>query len=76
MEMISCQSSRVKAYGYEPETESLQIDWADRKSGKVGGSGIYKKVPVEVFEAMKKAESLGRFVNQSVVGQFEYEKIS
>lgn len=76
MEMISCQSSRVKAYGYDPETKNLQIDWADKKNGQPGGSGNFKNVPPEVFEAMQKAESVGRFINLAIKGQFDYEKLS
>lgn len=74
MDMIACQSSRLKAYGYDPETKDLQVEWAPKKNGQPGGSGSYKGVPPEVFEAMKKAESVGRFINLAIKGQFDYEK--
>ena len=35
----------------------------------------YKKVPLEVFKAMKKAHSKGTFLNQHIKGNYDFKKI-
>lgn len=35
---------------------------------------VYQKVPREIFENLKKAESVGKFVNQYIKGKYLFEK--
>ncbi len=66
--MCECKSSQVKAFGHDPATNTLVVEF---------NSGVYHYagVPAEVFEEMKKAESVGRFLGQSIKGKFEFSKV-
>ncbi|MBP6421585.1 MAG: KTSC domain-containing protein [Propionivibrio sp.] len=66
--MCECKSSQVKAFGHDPATNTLAVEF---------NSGVYHYagVPAEVFEEMKKAESVGRFLGQSIKGKFEFSKV-
>lgn len=69
--LTPCESSQLSAYGYDAGTQTLAIKF----KGKAGGSMYhYFGVAAEVFEAMKKAESLGTFFGKEVRGVFAYEK--
>lgn len=67
--MCSCKSSQVKAFGHDPATNTLAVEFNS------GGLYHYAGVPAEVFEEMKKAESVGRFLGQSIKGKFEFSKV-
>lgn len=69
MEMIACQSSNVQEFGYDAEARILAIRFKN-------GLYHYKDVPPEIFEALGRAESVGKFVNGHVVGHFASEKIN
>jgi hypothetical protein len=67
--MINMPSSVVAEITYEEETEILRILFV---------SGIaydYKKVPLEVYEAMKASGSKGTFLNQHIKGNYEFGKV-
>ena len=69
MNMINVQSSRIKAYGYDPATQELVIDFHR------GAKHAFKNVPPETVEAMAKSESIGRFFGQVIQGQFQSQRI-
>lgn len=51
---------------------NLQVLVVTYTSGKVY---VYKGVPPEVYEEMKKSGSKGRFLNYLIKGKYEYEKV-
>lgn len=68
MKMVECKSSQMSAHGYDPTTKTLAIRFQS------GGTYHYKDVPSEVYEKMKKAESLGSFLHHHVKGKFKHVK--
>ena len=55
---------------YKEETETLRIVYV---SGMVYD---YKKVPWDVYQAMKTSGSKGTFLNKHIKGNFEFEKVN
>jgi hypothetical protein len=62
-------SSVVAKMIYDDETETLRIVYV---SGMVYD---YKKVPLEVYEAMKASDSKGTFLYQEIKGKYEFKKV-
>ena len=62
-------SSVVNTYKYFPETEILRIIY---QSGAVYD---YLKVPSEIFDKFKTAQSKGRFLNYVIKPKFKYKKV-
>ena len=60
MELIPVKSSNVQAVGYDPDEKVLAVQF------KKGGVYEYPAVPPEMYEALLKSESIGRFVAQVV----------
>ena len=62
-------SSVVAAIKYDPVSAILRITYV---------SGIiydYKEVPVRIYEEMKRAESKGKYLNEHIKGNYDFEKI-
>lgn len=68
MELREVLSSNIRKVGYDEG--NLIVEYLS------GTKYRYKKVPREVYEAMLESDSKGRFMNNSIKGKFEYEKIS
>ncbi|CAG5068800.1 hypothetical protein DYBT9623_01532 [Dyadobacter sp. CECT 9623] len=62
-------SSVISYFNYDGDTETLRVVYV---SGMVYD---YKKVPLEVYQAMKASFSKGTFLNKYVKGNFEFEKV-
>ena len=41
-----------------------------------GTDYMYKAVPEDVYEAMEKAESVGKFLNANIKNKFTFEKLT
>lgn len=67
--MVKVESSNINAVGYDTSFGGLIVEY------KSGAKYMYEKVPMEVYENLLKAESKGRFINESVKGKFEYKKL-
>jgi hypothetical protein len=63
-------SSVVAHMSYDPESSTLRIRFV---SGLVYD---YKKVPLEVYEAMKTSSSKGEYLNKHIKGNYAFKKIS
>lgn len=63
--LTPCQSSNVKACGYDPTTRTLAVQFAG------GGIYHYQDVPPEVYDGFQKAESKGSFIAKSVRSVFK-----
>jgi len=67
--MINMPSSVVAEMIYDDETEILRIIFVS------GMAYDYKKVPLEVYEAMKASGSKGTFFNQNIKGKYDFDKV-
>lgn len=63
-ERIQPDSSMISEYSYDDETQTLEVTFAK------GGTYSYSGVQEEVFQAMKSADSVGRFFLQNIKGQY------
>lgn len=68
MELREVLSSNIRKIGYD--SGDLIVEYLS------GTKYRYKKVPKKLYEAMLESDSKGRFMNNSIKGKFEYEKIS
>lgn len=62
-------SSQVKAYGYDPATSTLAVEF------KSGGVYHYHEVPAELFTEMQESKSVGSFLHGKVKGGFKFTLI-
>lgn len=69
MEMRSVASSNISAVGYDVNTETLRVQFAN------GSTYEYKNVPSVVFDEFLSAGSLGSFLNRNIRYSYPYEKI-
>ncbi|TLV03286.1 KTSC domain-containing protein [Dyadobacter luticola] len=63
-------SSVSSKFIYDGDTETLRVIYV---SGMVYD---YKKVPLEVYQAMTSAFSKGTFLNRYIKGNYEFEKVN
>lgn len=71
MKRTSVISSAINSIGYDPESEILEIEFA-------GGTAYeYYDVPHQVYDEMMHAESLGAYINETIVrGGYAYQEKS
>jgi len=62
-------SSVIESMHYDPVSTTLRVIFV---SGKVYD---YKKVPLEVYQAMKNAFSKGNYLNKHIKGNYDYKKL-
>lgn len=60
IERVKVESSQIESVGYDPEKSVLDVEFR-------GGSVYrYDHVPFELFDALMKSESKGKFFGQSI----------
>lgn len=64
-----CISSQLAAWGYDPVTKTLQVDFIR------GASYQYDSVPQEIADGMTSAKSIGQYFGQAVRGKFKTHKL-
>jgi len=62
-------SSVIASLRYDPVSTTLRVIFV---SGKVYD---YKKVPLEVYTAMKNAVSKGNYLNRHIKGNYDYKEL-
>lgn len=61
-------SSNIAAISYT-DVEAMVVRF------KNGGEYLYKKVPKELYQNMAKSQSAGKYLNSTIIGKFEHEKL-
>lgn len=69
MEMIHVESSNIEAVGYDEDSSTLQVEF------KNGGTYQYFDVPEHVFEGLRDADSVGRYLASTIKGSYRYSKV-
>ena len=69
MDWIPVVSSNLARIRYDENTLTLEIEFQ--------GGHIYQyfDVPVQVFEGLRNAESLGKYFNQQIKGNYRYARV-
>ena len=65
IKLCPCDSSRIAAHGYDPDTNTLALQFKGR-GGTPGPVYHYDKVEPELYEDLKRAESLGKFFGERI----------
>ena len=69
MEMHGVDSSNVAAVGFEENSQTLQVAFNN------GSTYQYFDVPIEIFEALRSAASVGQFLNQQIKGKYRFSRV-
>jgi hypothetical protein len=69
--LCACESSRIAAHGYSPETKTLALQFRGKGKGGLGATYHYSGVSPEFYEELKGAESLGKFFGARVSAKNE-----
>ncbi|MCG3149351.1 MAG: hypothetical protein PCFJNLEI_02811 [Verrucomicrobiae bacterium] len=69
MERQPVISSDLASIGYDPVTQTLEIEF------KATGVYHYFSVPPEVYETLRTTPSPGKFFLQNIKGKFAWEKV-
>jgi len=60
-------SSNVSALGYDDTTSTLYVQWTNSKAGR---ASAYSGVPVDVYESLLRAPSIGSMLHTDIKGKF------
>lgn len=69
MEMQFVDSSNIERIGYDPDSNTLRIEF------KTSGTYDYHNVPESVFDEIKLASSVGRYYAANVKHAYAYTKV-
>lgn len=69
MQRKPVQSSNIASVGYDPETQTLEIEFH--------GGGVYRyfDVPVATYDKLMASGSVGKTFREAVNGRFQFEKV-
>ena len=74
MERQSVSSSQILSVGYDPESQTLEIEFK-RKGEAPGGVYQYFDVEPEQHKTFMEAESLGKHFGTHIRGKFKFIKV-
>jgi hypothetical protein len=69
MERYTVASSNIRSVGYDPQTQTLEVEFL---SGTVYQ---YYGVPEHMHERMMKEQSKGRFLNTYIRNQYPFSRV-
>lgn len=69
MERQQVSSSNLKSIGYDINTSILEVEF---KNGRVYQ---YFNVPINVYNALINASSIGKYLNSNIVGVYKYTEL-
>jgi hypothetical protein len=69
MERVSVNSSNLVSMGYDPFTQTLEVEFR--------GGAVYRyfHVPPDVYSQMEASASKGHFLNSTIKPSYEYERV-
>jgi hypothetical protein len=65
----SLESSSLRSVGYEAATCTLEVAF------RSGGAYRYRDVPIHVYQGLMQAGSKGRYFNQAIRTEFQFERV-
>lgn len=68
-EMQPVSSSNVAAVGYDPDSQTVYVQFLD------GSTYGYKGVPEHEFENLRTASSVGSYLNRNYKNVYPYEQV-
>lgn len=70
MDREQVTSTMIRSIGYEPETQSLEIEFA-----KGGACYLYSEFPEDEYAAFKSADSFGKFFLARIKDRYPTTKL-
>lgn len=70
MNRVSVSSSNLASVGYDPETQTLEIEFHD------GGIYQYFGVPLHVHRGLMSAGSHGKYFHANIKDVYPYEQVA
>ena len=67
--MLPVNSSMANAVGYDPSQQVLQVEYSN------GSVYEYSDIDTETWESLQTTDSIGRFINQNIKGQYQSKRI-
>jgi hypothetical protein len=74
IKLIPVNSSNVAAVGYDEASKTLAVQFHNH--GRGNEIYHYTGVPKSTFEALRDAESVGKYLNAVIKTQYEYTKVT
>jgi len=68
MDMINVDSSNISAVGYDAESSTLQVEFNN------GATYQYFDVPERLFEGLRDADSVGKYLAVNIKGSYRYSR--
>ncbi len=69
MERYNTASSNIRSEGYDPQTQTLEVEFIN------GAIYQYYGVPENIHDQMMKEQSKGRFLNTYIRNQYPYSRV-
>jgi hypothetical protein len=69
MQRIPVNSSQLQSVGYEPSTNTLEVEFTD------GAIYQYAQVPLHIYEELISADSKGNFFHDYIRPQYSFRRI-
>jgi len=69
MKRIHVESSNIESIGYDPKSQTLEIEFLN------GSIYQYFDVPEYVFNELKDADSCGKYLNANIKGHYRFSKV-
>lgn len=69
MERYNVASSNIRSVGYDPQTQTLEVEFMN------GTIYQYYGVPENIYDKMMGEQSKGRFLNMYIRNQYPYSRV-
>jgi KTSC domain len=69
MELIRVESEMLRAAGYDPNAQELEVLF------NTGDRYRYKAVPPAEYEGLLTAESIGQYMHKNIIDHYDYERL-
>lgn len=75
LETFTKESKNIAKTVYNNETKDLFVTFKSFKDPKITTEYVYSGVPAETWEELKKAESVGKFINERIKNIYSFKKL-
>ena len=69
MRLKAVQSEMLDLVGYDPRAQILEVVFNS------GDRYRYFEVPVDEYEELMNAESIGQYMHKHIIGHYDYERV-
>ena len=70
VDLVPCKSSKVSAFGHDPETGELHVQYKD------GATYAFEGVPADLHDSLRNAPSVGSFLHREIERKHKARKVA